>query len=139
RPLGFLPEGQRTKDVKKDIMREVENRFSPEFLNRIDDIVVFTPLTREEVRILAVMHLDKIRCHLEGYGKHMAVSEKAVESIVDTGYSIKYGARFLKRRIDELVKVPLTVKWKEGDFFKIDLADGEVVVEAAPAGELSLV
>ncbi|MCR4286935.1 MAG: ATP-dependent Clp protease ATP-binding subunit [Deltaproteobacteria bacterium] len=139
RPLGFLPEGQRTKDVKKDIMREVENRFSPEFLNRIDDIVVFAPLTREEVRTLAVGYLDKIRCHLEGYGKHMAVSEKAVESIVDTGYSIKYGARFLKRRIDELVKVPLTVKWKEGEFFKIDLVDDEVVVEAAPTGEMSLV
>ena len=137
RPLGFLPEGQRTKDVKKDIMREVENRFSPEFLNRIDDIVVFTPLTREEVRALTVGYLDKIRCHLEGYGKHMAVSEKAVDSIVDTGYSIKYGARFLKRRIDELMKVPLTVKWKEGDFFKIDLVDDEVVVEGAPIGEMS--
>ncbi|MBI5344099.1 MAG: ATP-dependent Clp protease ATP-binding subunit, partial [Deltaproteobacteria bacterium] len=139
KPLGFLPEGQKTDVLKKDIMREMENAFSPEFLNRVDDIIVFSPLTREEVRRLTCMYLDKIREHLEEYGKHLDISQAAVDALVEAGYSEKYGARFLKRHIDEKVKVPITVKWKEGDIFKVDFIGDEVAVEAMPADVPALV
>ena len=139
KPLGFLPEGQSTEVLKKDIMKDLENTFSPEFLNRIDDIIVFSPLTREEVRLLAEMYLDKIRAHLKEYGKDMTVTEKAVSALVDSGYNKKYGARFLKRHVDEKVKVPITLKWKEGDLFKIYTNDGdEVEVESWHANEPAL-
>ena len=139
KPLGFLPEGQSTEVLKKDIMKDLENTFSPEFLNRIDDIIVFSPLTREEVKILAEMYLDKIRAHLKEYGKDMTVTEKAVSALVDSGYNKKYGARFLKRHVDEKVKVPITLKWKEGDLFKIYTNDGdEVEVESWHANEPAL-
>ncbi len=139
KPLGFLPEGQDTNSYKKDIMREVEATLSPEFLNRIDDIIVFTPLTREEVKVLTNMYLDKIRDHMEEYGKHIVITERAIEALVEKGYNQKYGARFLKRHVDEKVKVPITLKWKEGDFFKIDLVKDDVVVESSSVSEPALV
>ncbi|MBI5642550.1 MAG: ATP-dependent Clp protease ATP-binding subunit [Deltaproteobacteria bacterium] len=139
KPLGFLPEGQDTLGYKKDIMKEIENTLSPEFLNRIDDIIVFTPLTMEEVKVLTNLYLERIREHMEGYGKHMVVTEKAVEALVSKGYNQKYGARFLKRHVDEKVKVPITLMWKDGDFFKIDAVDDEVTVETSEAVEPALI
>lgn len=133
KPMGFLPEGISTDVLKKDIVKELENTFSPEFLNRIDDIIVFTPLTRAEVKELAGLYLEKIREHLESYGKHMEITERAVDALVDSGYNRKYGARFLKRHIDEKVKIQLTLKWKEGGHFKVDFIDDEITVEAAPS------
>ncbi|MBI5455055.1 MAG: ATP-dependent Clp protease ATP-binding subunit [Deltaproteobacteria bacterium] len=138
KPLGFLPEGQDTHSFKKDILKDVEGTLSPEFLNRIDDIIVFTPLTREEVKALTNLYLDKIRDHMETYGKHLVVTEKAVDALVNKGYNQKYGARFLKRHVDEKVKVPVTLKWKEGDFFRVDAVDDEVVVDTSSAGEPAL-
>jgi len=139
KPVGFLPEGQKTDTLKKDIMRDVEGTFSPEFLNRIDDIIVFSPLTMEEVRVLTNIYLDRIKEHMEEYGKHMAVTDKAIDTLVEKGYSEKYGARFLKRHVDEKVKVPVTLKWKEGDFFKVDTRNGEVTVESSVVSEPAMI
>lgn len=138
KPLGFMPEGQDTHAFKKDILKDVEGSLSPEFLNRIDDIIVFTPLTVEEVKALTNLYLDKIRDHMETYGKHLVVTERAVDALVNKGYNQKYGARFLKRHVDEKVKVPVTLKWKDGDFFRVDAVDDEVVVDTSSAGEPAL-
>lgn len=139
KPLGFMTENDvDARSYKKDIIKEVENTLSPEFLNRIDDVIVFTPLTRNEVRQLTHMYLEKIREHMEGYGKHLSVTEKAVDVLVEKGYNQRYGARFLKRHVDEKVKVPITLKWKEGDFFKVDAEREEVTVEASNMGEPAL-
>lgn len=129
KPMGFLPEGQNLGDLKKNIMKEVENTFSPEFLNRIDDIIIFSPLTREEVKRIAVLYLNNIKRHMEENGKFLEIADAAVDALVDTGYSPKYGARFLKRHIDEKVKVPITLKWKEGSVFRVNVIDNEIVVE----------
>jgi ATP-dependent Clp protease ATP-binding subunit ClpA len=139
KPLGFLPEGQGTDTLKKDIIKNLENSLSPEFLNRIDDIIVFSPLTMEEVRELTYMYIKKIKAHIDGYGKQMVITDKAIEALVASGYNEKYGARFLKRYVDEKVKVPVTLKWKDGDLFKIDMDGEEITVEASPAGEPALV
>ena len=82
-------------------MKEVENTFTPEFLNRIDDIVVFSPLTHEEVKDIAKMYLDRINQKMKTMGKSMRVTDEAVDYLVDVGFSPIYGARFLKRTIDE--------------------------------------
>ena len=138
KPLGFMTDSDvDARSYKKDIMREIENSLSPEFLNRIADIIVFTPLTRIEVRELTLMYLDRIREHMEAYGKHLEVTDRAMELLVDKGYNQKYGARFLKRHVDEKVKVPVTLKWKDGDLFKIDASDDEILVEVTHAGELT--
>lgn len=131
KPMGFLTDTQALSSVKRAVMKEVENTFSPEFLNRIDDIIVFSPLTREEVKEIARMYLDRINQQMESKGKLMSVTEEAVDFLVNVGFSPKYGARFLKRAIDEKIKIPLTLKWKEGNEFLVDVRDGELWVESS--------
>jgi len=128
KPLGFLVDTQHLTEVKKAILKEVENHFSPEFLNRIDDIIVFSPLTREEVRKITQRYLGRIRQSLASQGKSFVFTEAALESLVEIGFSLKYGARFLKRRIDERVKIPITLHWKEGSAFFVDAPNGQVTV-----------
>ena len=128
KPLGFLVDTQHLTEVKKAILKEVENHFSPEFLNRIDDIIVFSPLTREEVREITQRYLERIRQSLASQGKSFVFTEAALESLVEIGFSLKYGARFLKRRIDERVKIPITLHWKEGSAFFVDAPNGQVTV-----------
>ena len=131
KPMGFLADSQALISVKRAVMKQVENTFSPEFLNRIDDIIVFSPLTREEVKEIAKMYLDKINQQMKSKGKSMSITEGAVDYLVEVGFSSKYGARFLKRTIDERVKIPLTLKWKEGSEFLIDVKNGELWVESS--------
>jgi ATP-dependent Clp protease ATP-binding subunit ClpA len=128
RPLGF---GAGTGDfdpVRKAVLRAAENRFTPEFINRLDDIVVFAPLSFDEVRSIAELYLEAIRRMMAAHGKTLAVSGAALSALAQTGFSVKYGARFLKRTIDEKVKMPVTLKWKESDHFLVEEAGGEAVV-----------
>jgi ATP-dependent Clp protease ATP-binding subunit ClpA len=129
KPMGFLTDAQALTSVKRTVMKEVENTFSPEFLNRIDDIIVFSPLTREEVKVIARMYLDRINAQMRAKDKSMTITEEALDYLVDCGYSAKYGARFLKRTIDDKVKIDLTLKWKQGNEFLVDLRDGQLRVE----------
>ena len=130
KPLGFLNEAKNTKNLSDNIIKEVERSFSPEFINRVDDVVVFSPLTRDEVGLIAKRYIGTIMAEMKRHGKDLIVTEEAMEALIDAGYSPKYGARLLKRAIDDKVKVPITLKWAEGEFFRIDLLDGELMVES---------
>jgi ATP-dependent Clp protease ATP-binding subunit ClpA len=134
KPLGF---GTKTlgdvRAVKGEVMKAAEQRFSPEFRNRIDEIVVFSPLTMDEVRQIAVIYLDKLRRQMERQGKTVQVSERAIDSLTEKGFSPAYGARFLKRHIDEKVKLPLTAMWKGASQFSVDYEDGEIRIKALDA------
>jgi ATP-dependent Clp protease ATP-binding subunit ClpA len=135
RPLGF---GQGTEDfepVKKSVLKAVENRFAPEFINRLDDVVVFSPLSADEVRQIAGIYLGALRKTMAAHGKTLDFTEGALAVLARTGFSVKYGARFLKRHIDEKVKMPITLRWKESDHFYVDELNGEVAVitERVPA------
>src|SRR5919109_4509249 len=105
KPLGF---GTKTlgdiRAVKNEVMKAAEQRFSPEFRNRIDEIVVFSPLTMDEVKQIAQLYLSKLRRQMESQGRSLVISERALDSLTEKGYSTQYGARFLKRYIDEHVK-----------------------------------
>src|SRR5687768_8833656 len=129
KPLGF---GTKTasdfRAVKNEVMKAAEQRFSPEFRNRIDEIVVFSPLTMDEVRQIAKLYLDKLRRQMERQGKQVEVTEAAVNRLTESGYNTAYGARFLKRHIDEKVKLPITGMWKTSSRFRVDVDNGEVVV-----------
>jgi ATP-dependent Clp protease ATP-binding subunit ClpA len=129
KPLGFLNESRALSELHSAIMREVENHFTPEFLNRIDEIVVFDPLTEEEVLAITRIYMENIRKFLADKGKELEVTEEAFRFLAEAGFSMKFGARFLKRRIDELVKIPLTLQWKEAEGFRVDYQNGELIVE----------
>jgi ATP-dependent Clp protease ATP-binding subunit ClpC len=128
KPMGFLVDTQQLETVKKSILKEVENHFSPEFLNRIDDIIVFSPLTREEVKEICRRYLERIRQNLAAQGKTFVMTEEGLELLAEIGFSLKYGARFLKRRIDERVKIPITQHWKDGQEFTVEATGGELTV-----------
>ena len=127
KPLGF---GQKTRadveEIKREVLKAAETRFSPEFRNRIDEIVVFSPLTEDEVKQIAQLYLRAIERQMERQGKHLKVTEAALNWIVDKGFSPAYGARFLKRTIDEKVKLPITNLWKGFTGFVVDLEGGEL-------------
>src|SRR5580765_4406566 len=130
KPLGV---GQKTlgeiKQIKGEVMKAAENRFTPEFRNRIDEIIVFSPLTMDEVREIARLYLAKMQRHMEKQGKLVEVTEAAVDLLTEKGYSPSYGARFLKRHIDQNVKLPITNKWKTAMRFIVDADKGELIVK----------
>ena len=127
-PLGFGSGAIPTGQISTEIDRELERRFPPEFRNRIDGIVVFEPLTKEEVREIALKYLGQVEATLARHGKTLTVEPRALEKIVDQGYSPAYGARFLKRVIDDLIKLPISQRWKDVVRFRAMVKDDRVVV-----------
>lgn len=129
KPLGF---GQKTsadvEEIKRAVMGAAETRFSPEFRNRIDEIVIFSPLTEDEVKQIALLYLRSTRKQMEQQGKTLRISEAAIDKVVELGFSPAYGARFLKRTIDEKVKLPITNLWKAFNHFVVDIVEGELDV-----------
>ena len=87
----------------------------------------------DEVREIARHYLAQVTLTLARAGKTIQVHDDALELIVTKGYNIAFGARFLKRLIDEQIKLPISTRWKEGSHFVVKAVAGEVVVEAAPA------
>jgi ATP-dependent Clp protease ATP-binding subunit ClpA len=133
-PLGFLSQQVGVDQIRGEIMRELERRFPPEFRNRIDDVVLFGPLARDDVRDITRQYLGTIERTLLEAGKALRVDDEALERLVDEGYSLAYGARFLKRIVDERVKLPISTRWRDGALFSVHVKGGEVVVDVATAG-----
>ena len=129
-PMGFRSGHINVDQVQSEIMRELERRFPPEFRNRIDEIVLFSPLTRDEVRHIAQMYITDITAAVRRRNKEIVVDREAVELIVDEGHSLAYGARFLKRVIDERIKLPISEQWLTAQQFDVRAHEGKVVVEA---------
>ncbi|CAN5594023.1 ATP-dependent Clp protease ATP-binding subunit [soil metagenome] len=138
KPLGFgMKSLGDVKQIKGEVMKAAEQRFSPEFRNRIDEIIIFSPLTMDEVREIAKLYLHKLKKRMERKGKLVEVTDQAIDALTEKGFSPAYGARFLKRHIDQKVKLPITNQWKLATRFVIDAEDGEVVVKATDAFSLN--
>jgi ATP-dependent Clp protease ATP-binding subunit ClpC len=132
-PMGFLTKQVGIDQIKGEIMREVERRFSPEFRNRIDEIVLFQPLLKDEVRQITVQQLAKIEESLAKSHRTLTVTPAALELLVSDGYSMCYGARFLKRVIEERIKLPISQQWTAGEAFTADVVDGQIAVSVSSA------
>ncbi len=138
KPLGFgMKSKGEMKEIRSDVIKAAETRFSPEFRNRIDEIVVFSPLTMDEVREIARIYLGKMKRQMERQGKFVEVTEAAVDLLTEKGYSHAYGARFLKRHIDQKVKLPITNAWKTAPRFAVNAEDGEIVIKTLEAFSLN--
>ena len=132
-PLGFYSKQVGVEQVHGEITRELERRFSPEFRNRIDEVVIFRPLAKDEVRQITEQQLAKIRRSLAKSGRSLKVTPEALEQLVTDGYSLAYGARFLKRVIETRIKLPISQRWAEGDEYTADVRDGRVEIEVTRA------
>jgi ATP-dependent Clp protease ATP-binding subunit ClpC len=139
KPLGFGTKTQGDfRAVNKEVMKAAETRFSPEFRNRIDEIVVFSPLTLDEVKQIARLYLESTRRQMKRQGKSFEITDAAIDLLTEKGFSTQYGARFLKRHIDERVKLPITMMWKSGSQFIVDVEDGEVAAKVADTPEATV-
>ncbi len=139
---GRLTDGQgRTVDFRNTVlimtsnvrsaeaMREV---FRPEFLNRIDEIVEFHPLSKEQIGEIVELQLQRVAARLAERGLRLELTDSAKELLAEAGWDPTYGARPLKRAIQRLLENPLALRLLEGEF-----AEGDVVHVDAKDGELS--
>jgi ATP-dependent Clp protease ATP-binding subunit ClpA len=129
-PMGFRSGQMPLDQVQGEINRELERRFSPEFRNRIDQVVLFQPLTKDEVRDIALNYIEQVASTLKRWNKTLTIEPEALEKLVNEGYSLAYGARFLKRVIDDRIKLPLSTQWKDANAFKASVRDEQIVLEA---------
>jgi ATP-dependent Clp protease ATP-binding subunit ClpA len=128
-PLGFRSGQTPVDQIKLDVERELERRFPPEFRNRIDGIVLFQPLTKDEVRQIALKYIGQLEETLKRWNKTLTIEPDALEKLVADGYSLAYGARFLKRVVDDKIKLPISQRWKEANQFRATVKDDQLVVE----------
>ena len=143
---GRLTDGQgRTVDFRNTVVimtsnirsaDELRERFRPEFLNRIDEVVVFEPLTREQLSEIVELQLARLRERLAERKLELEVTDAAKELLAEEGWDPAYGARPLKRAIQRLLENPLALRLLEGDFaegdtVRVDADDGELVFERA--------
>lgn len=124
----------RYEGIREKVMEEVKTVFRPELINRVDDVIVFHPLERSEIRIIASGMLDKICGRLLQKGVELLVTPEALDYLVEKGYDPVYGARPLRRclreRVEErLAEMLLREELSPGDKVRAALRDGELVVE----------
>jgi ATP-dependent Clp protease ATP-binding subunit ClpB len=139
---GRLTDGHgRTVDFRNTVLimtsnvrslEEMRERFRPEFLNRIDEIVVFRKLTREQLSEIVELQLGRLRARLAERGLGIELTSEAKELLGDAGWDPAYGARPLKRALQRLVENPLAMALLEGRF-----GEGETVLVDAHDGEIT--
>jgi ATP-dependent Clp protease ATP-binding subunit ClpB len=145
---GRLTDGQgRTVDFRNTVIVMTSNvrsaealrdTFRPEFLNRIDEIVEFHALSREQLGSIVELQLARLRDRLVERGLSLELTDEAKETIAEAGWDPTYGARPLKRAIQRLVENPLALRLLEGEFdegdtVRVDANDGELAFEKSSA------
>ena len=134
--VGFDTSARRAQvadDERKTIQAALRRTFAPEFVNRIDEVVMFSPLEREDVERIIDIELREILSRVEALGYRMTVSQAARELIVQQGYDRQFGARPLKRALQTLVEDVVAQQIvagaiAPGDAFTIDAAEGTTVL-----------
>ncbi|XXT51827.1 ATP-dependent chaperone ClpB [Sorangium sp. So ce542] len=133
-----LPADEKAELVRRAVIEEVRKHFRPEFLNRLDDLIVFRRLAREQMEKIVDIQLDLLRKRLDRRGLLFTISSDAKGYLIEQGWDPQYGARPLKRAIqrsieDELAKRILGGEFKQGDTVRIDRGDGALTfTRAAP-------
>jgi ATP-dependent Clp protease ATP-binding subunit ClpC len=122
-------EESRDENAKSVIQNALRKAFSPEFLNRIDDMILFKTLQRESIHKIIDLELQKLYGRINDLGYNIEMTEKAKDFIVEHGYDEKFGARPLKRAIQKFIEDPLAeeiirANLQEGDKIKMDVEDG---------------
>ncbi|MFA5349006.1 MAG: AAA family ATPase [Candidatus Paceibacterota bacterium] len=132
-PLGFVTKEQEKKESLKDkVMEALKDRFRPEFINRIDEIIIFNYLTQEEIRKIVDLELNKVTNRLMKNGITFRTTEKAKSLLVKKGFDQNLGARPLKRTIQKLILDPMALKivssdMKDGANISVDADDGKMI------------
>ncbi len=136
-------EGGQEETMRTAVQAALEAHFLPEFLNRIDETIIFHPLRREQIRKIADLQINRLRKRLADQEYQLDLTEQALEALAEQGYDPTYGARPLKRVIQQRLENPLAVellkgKLEPGSTIRVDFADDEfffrsLATEEAPA------
>jgi ATP-dependent Clp protease ATP-binding subunit ClpC len=119
------------EQMKEKVMAEVKKTFRPEFLNRIDEIIVFHELTEEQLRSIVELLVDDLQKRLADRKLGIEITEKAKAWLTEVGYDPTYGARPLRRAIERYVENPLSSKLLQGEF-----SPGDTIIVERGADEL---
>jgi len=134
--------GERDRDeIERRVKEALRERFRPEFLNRVDEVLIFNPLTKEDIRKIVEIQLELLRKRLEDKKIRITLTEEAKELLAERGFDPTYGARPLKRVIQRDIQNPLAMKIlsgevREGDSIEVVVRNGEIdfaVLERASA------
>ena len=125
--------GDSYEEIKAAVMNSVNQHFRPEFVNRIDEIVVFHPLGQEQMAGIADIQLSRLRKRLQERDMNIVLSDEAMNQLVAVGYDPVYGARPLKRAIQQEIENPLSVKLLSGEF----VAGDTIKVDVDTQGNLT--
>ena len=123
------------EDLKKALLqKELKNHFTPEFLNRLDEVIVFNPLKENEVRQIVDIELSKLNQRLDRLGYHINFTDEIKTMLGEVGYDEKYGARPIKRAIQEKIEdyiseEVLRQNIKIGRNYELKFVDEEVKIE----------
>lgn len=121
------------EEMRRRVMEALKGQFRPEFLNRIDEIIIFHPLNREHIKKIVDLQLANVKKRLADRHIDIRLSDAAKELLIQKGYDPAYGARPLKRAIQRLILDPLAMKvlqgeFKDGDIIDVDVKEGEMVL-----------
>ena len=134
---GIDSESEKYKDMKNGVMEEVRRIFKPEFINRIDDIIVFHQLSKENMKsIVTLLSKDLIHRAKEQMGITLSISAGVKDEIIGKGSDKKYGARPLRRAIQNMIEDPLAEELlsgrvHSGDTVHVNLVKGKIVFKAS--------
>ena len=139
-PLGFTSNangGMDDKEMKQRVMAEVKKTFRPEFLNRIDEIIVFKSLTEDEIVKIVDLMVSDLRERLIEQNMTINLTPAASRFVAKEGTDLSYGARPLRRAIQRLIEDPLSEqllegRWTSGSVIDVDVEDGKLVFNAGP-------
>jgi ATP-dependent Clp protease ATP-binding subunit ClpC len=117
-PIGFSKKDEHTSydKMKQHLKQEMERNFRPEFLNRVDDIIVFRGLTKEDLKRIVDIELSKVAKRLKDKNLTLVMTEEAKELLIEKGTSLEFGARPLRRAIEHLLEDPLSESLLRGGF-----------------------
>jgi ATP-dependent Clp protease ATP-binding subunit ClpC len=146
--IGFMVQSDEAKAqqvsherMKEKLLGEMKKSFRPEFLNRIDSVVVFHALNKEHIRQIVDLMLASVTRQLAEKGITLDVTDAVKDMLGEKGYDAVFGARPLRRVIQNMVEDKLSEdllrgNFREGDKIIVDVTDGEIVVHPAPVGAL---
>ena len=129
--------GELTGDMAEGVVHKaLKKQFSPEFLNRLDDIIMFNPLTKADALVIARLEMDALLERIAQTGWALSVTDAVMDLVVEKGFDAQYGARSLKRAIREQVEDVLCdfmMEHPEPAALEASVADGKVVLKPAEA------
>jgi ATP-dependent Clp protease ATP-binding subunit ClpB len=133
-------QGGGQEEIREAVQTALESHFLPEFLNRIDETIVFHPLGREELRTIVRLQVKRLRRQLEQNDLGLEISEEALDELARQGYDPTYGARPLKRVLQQQVQNPLATEilkghFTEGSVVRVDFRDDEFTFERVEPSE----